>query len=169
MFSHPGLLVHLVLDVAEGPADFGHAFSLSVGPKRPGFLLWYADSQTQNKCIYINIYFFFFTEMFRLARFPCLHNSINSLRLRCNNSMENHVTARGPPHWPGRISAAIKRTWGFILWECVCAEVGWPVRDWPRGAGKRPHTCKRSGENLEAHVLFLPSIQTTSGNSLEAA
>lgn len=39
MFSHPGLFVHLVLDVAEGPADFGHALSLCIGAQRARFLL----------------------------------------------------------------------------------------------------------------------------------
>lgn len=57
MFSHPGLLVHLVLNVAEGPADFGHAFSLSVGPKRSGLLLRYADTHTHTHTK--NTFFFF--------------------------------------------------------------------------------------------------------------
>lgn len=55
MLSHPGLLVHLALDVAEGSADFGDAFSLSVGPKRPRLLLWYADSHTQKMKIYFSL------------------------------------------------------------------------------------------------------------------
>lgn len=39
MFSHPGFFVHLVLDIAEGPADFGHTLSLGIGPQRARFLL----------------------------------------------------------------------------------------------------------------------------------
>lgn len=39
MFPYPGLLVHLVLEVAEGPADFCHTFSFSVAPQGPRLLL----------------------------------------------------------------------------------------------------------------------------------
>lgn len=38
-FSHPGLFVHLALEVAEGPADFCHTLSLSITPQRAGLLL----------------------------------------------------------------------------------------------------------------------------------
>lgn len=49
MFSHPGLFVHLVLEVAEGPADFRHALSLSVAPQRARLLLWYAGTHTHTQ------------------------------------------------------------------------------------------------------------------------
>lgn len=73
MFSHPCLLVHLVLDVAEGPADFGHAFSLSVSPKRPGFLLGYADLHTHSIYIFIYIYIYIYIFFFFLKCSNSLH------------------------------------------------------------------------------------------------
>lgn len=42
--THPGLFVHLALEVAEGPADFCHTFSFSVTAQRARFFLWYADA-----------------------------------------------------------------------------------------------------------------------------
>lgn len=47
MFPHPGLFVHLVLEVAEGPANFCHTLSLSVTPQRPRLLLWYTGTHKQ--------------------------------------------------------------------------------------------------------------------------
>lgn len=52
MFSHPGLFVHLVPEVAEGPADFRHTLSLSVAPKRARLLLWYTGTHTQTDIFY---------------------------------------------------------------------------------------------------------------------
>lgn len=42
--THPGLFVHLALEVAEGPADFCHTFSFSVTAQRARFFLWYTDA-----------------------------------------------------------------------------------------------------------------------------
>lgn len=39
VLPHPGLFVHLVLEVAEGPADFRRTLSLSVAPQRARLLL----------------------------------------------------------------------------------------------------------------------------------
>lgn len=44
--THPGLFVHLVLEVAEGPADFCYVLALSVAAQGPRLLLRYADAHT---------------------------------------------------------------------------------------------------------------------------
>lgn len=47
--AHPGFLVHLTLEVAEGPAHFGHTLSLVVAPQRAGLLLWYTGLKNTHK------------------------------------------------------------------------------------------------------------------------
>lgn len=44
METHPGLFVHLVLEVAEGPADLRHALALSVAAQRARLFLRYTDA-----------------------------------------------------------------------------------------------------------------------------
>lgn len=42
--THPALFVHLVLEVAEGPADLGHALALGVAAQRARLFLRYTDA-----------------------------------------------------------------------------------------------------------------------------
>lgn len=65
MFSHPGLFVHLVPEVAEGPADFRHTLSLSVAPKRARLLLWYTGTHTQTDI--------FYPQTAAITRLTCSH------------------------------------------------------------------------------------------------
>lgn len=46
--THPGLFVHLVLEVAEGPADLGHALPLSVAAQRARLFLRYTDAHNSS-------------------------------------------------------------------------------------------------------------------------
>lgn len=69
VIPHPGLFVHLVLEVAEGPADFRRTLSLSVAPQRARLFLWYTGTHTHTH----THTFIFILKTAAITRLTCSH------------------------------------------------------------------------------------------------